>query len=274
MLTWTGDLAVGASATITYTATVHNPDTGDVALTNAVTSPTPGSNCPAGGTDPRCSVTVKLVGVNTLTFTMTPGAPSAAPGQVVALHGHGRELGADPLHRWRRSPPRSAASLDDATYNGDATATGGTVTYTAPNLTWVGTVPAGGTITVTYSVTVNNPDAGNHILAGTLTSASPNSDCPAGSADPRCAATVTVSELTIDSALQPGHGHTRHGGERDDHDRQHRADPLPRDQRQLHHRQHRRPAQRRRQRDRELRDSVDRRDRGGVDRGTSRSAAR
>ena len=52
VLTWTGDLAVGASATITYTVTVHNPDTGDVALTNTVTSPTPGSNCPAGGTDP------------------------------------------------------------------------------------------------------------------------------------------------------------------------------------------------------------------------------
>ena len=53
MLSWTGDLAVGAAATITYSVTVHNPDTGNHILANTVTSATPGSNCPSGGTDPR-----------------------------------------------------------------------------------------------------------------------------------------------------------------------------------------------------------------------------
>ena len=57
-LTWTGTLAVGATATITYSVTVNNPDTGDQVLSNTVTSAAAGSNCPAGGSDPRCTATV------------------------------------------------------------------------------------------------------------------------------------------------------------------------------------------------------------------------
>ena len=82
--------------------------------------------------------------------------------------------------------------LDDAAYDSDAAATSGTVSYTSPNLTWTGTVPASGTVTITFTVTVNNPDTGNMILASTVTSTSPNSDCAAGSTDPRCAAIVTL----------------------------------------------------------------------------------
>ena len=59
--------------------------------------------------------------------------------------------------------------LDDAAYNGDAAASAGSVSYAAPDLSWTGTVPAAGTVTITYSVTVNNPDTGNQILASTVT---------------------------------------------------------------------------------------------------------
>ncbi|MEU7524356.1 YbhB/YbcL family Raf kinase inhibitor-like protein [Saccharothrix sp. NPDC042600] len=41
-LTWTGDLAGGASATITYQVTVDDPVTGDSSLVNSVDSDTPG----------------------------------------------------------------------------------------------------------------------------------------------------------------------------------------------------------------------------------------
>ena len=58
-LTWTGNLAPGDTATITYSVTVNNPDTGDHVLANTVTSATAGSNCPSGGTDPRCTATVR-----------------------------------------------------------------------------------------------------------------------------------------------------------------------------------------------------------------------
>ena len=54
--------------------------------------------------------------------------------------------------------------LDDASYDDDAAATAGTVTFTSPSLTWTGNLAAGGTVTITYSVTVNGPDTGNHVL--------------------------------------------------------------------------------------------------------------
>ena len=52
-LTWTGNLAVDASAIITYTVTVTSPDTGDKTLANTVTSADPGSTCPPAGARPR-----------------------------------------------------------------------------------------------------------------------------------------------------------------------------------------------------------------------------
>lgn len=46
-LDWSGELAPGATATITYTVTVDDPDEGDAVLRNAVTSDTPGARCAA-----------------------------------------------------------------------------------------------------------------------------------------------------------------------------------------------------------------------------------
>ncbi len=82
--------------------------------------------------------------------------------------------------------------LDDASYNGDAAATAGSVSYASPNLTWTGNLAVGATATITFSVTVSNPDTGNKILASTITSATAGSNCASGSTDPRCASTVTV----------------------------------------------------------------------------------
>ncbi|WP_157973785.1 DUF7927 domain-containing protein [Desertihabitans aurantiacus] len=44
--------------------------------------------------------------------------------------------------------------LDDATYNDDETATGGTVSYAEPRLTWSGALAPDETVTITYSVTL------------------------------------------------------------------------------------------------------------------------
>ncbi len=57
VLTWTGDLAPGASAVITYSVTVHNPDTGDKLVITTATSAAAGSSCPPGTTAARASVT-------------------------------------------------------------------------------------------------------------------------------------------------------------------------------------------------------------------------
>ena len=81
MLTWTGSLAPGATATITYSATVNNPDTGHGALSNTVVSTATGSNSPAGSRSPGCTVTVTVVaGPLSVTAPATASLGSAAPG--------------------------------------------------------------------------------------------------------------------------------------------------------------------------------------------------
>ena len=208
-LSWTGDLAVGASVTITYSVTINYPDNGDLILTNTITSATAGSNCATASGDPRCTVTLTIVNAATLTITQTAGTASTVAGGVVQYTITIANSVASPYASASVTDPL-AGVLDDAAYKGDATAvitgTGtdaGPVSFTSPNLTWTGTVPATGSITITYSVTVNNPDTGDQILSSTVSSASPDSNCPDGSTDPRCTATVTVSQLTISSAFSP-----------------------------------------------------------------------
>ena len=77
-----------------------------------------------------------------------------------------------------------AAMLDDAGYNGDAAATVGAVSYASPVLTWTGDLAVGASATITYTVTVNNPDTGDKLLVTTVTSAAPGSSCPPGSTAP------------------------------------------------------------------------------------------
>ena len=88
-LTWTGNLAVGASATMTFTVTVNNPDTGDKILAGAITSSTAGSNCAAGGTDPACTLSIP---VSILTIVRPPAASTATPAGDTVLHGHGDQF--------------------------------------------------------------------------------------------------------------------------------------------------------------------------------------
>ena len=109
---------MGAAATITFSVTVNNPDTGDKVLAQTVTSATAGSNCAAGSTDARCSVTVVVL-VPGLTIVQTASPGTAAPGAVVHYtvtvtnSGQTAYTGAaftDPL----------GGVLDDAAYNSDA----------------------------------------------------------------------------------------------------------------------------------------------------------
>jgi hypothetical protein len=74
---WTGNLAIGASATITYSVTVNDPETGNKILANTVTSSTPGSNCPSGSTNPQCAVSMPVVtGVLSITAPAVAGPDS------------------------------------------------------------------------------------------------------------------------------------------------------------------------------------------------------
>ena len=208
-LTWTGDLAVGAAATITFSVTVSNPDTGDKSMASTITSATVGNNCPvSGGTDTDCTTTVTVVNATTLTFTATADTAAAAAGGVVHYTITVANSGLTPFNGATFTAGLGGV-LDDASYDNDAAATAGTATFTSPSLTWTGDVPASGTVTITYSVTVNSPDTGNHVLASTITSTSAGSNCGADSTDPRCTATVNVAALNITasadvSTVSPG----------------------------------------------------------------------
>ena len=201
-LTWTGSLAVGATATITFSATVNNPDAGDKSLVSTVTSTSTGSNCAAGSTDSRCSSTIP---VSILTMAVTASPSTTAPGATVNYTITVTNSGTVAYTGAALADSLSGV-LDDASYNANATATAGSVAYSSPNLTWTGNLAVGAVATITFSVTVSNPDTGNKILTSTLTSATAGSNCASGSTDTRCANTVTVQVPGLTIALTASTG--------------------------------------------------------------------
>ncbi|ATL28692.1 DUF11 domain-containing protein [Streptomyces formicae] len=91
-----------------------------------------------------------------------------------------------------------SGNLDDATYNGDAKASIGKVSYKKPKLGYVGDIAPGQTATVTYSVTVHDPVSGDGKLLNNVDVQTPRSNCDQGSTDPNCA-----SEPVIDYPEPP-----------------------------------------------------------------------
>ena len=195
VLTWTGTLAPGASAVISYTITANNPDTGDKLVITTVASAAAGSSCPPGTTSSPCQLVVPVL-TPALTIVKTAATTSgsnavATPGTVVTYTITVTNTGQTPYAGAAFTDPLTGVT-DDATYNNNAAATAGTVTYTSPTLAWTGDLPVGAAAVITYTVTVKNPDTGDLSLTNTVTSATPGSNCPAGSGDARCTATVTV----------------------------------------------------------------------------------
>jgi uncharacterized repeat protein (TIGR01451 family) len=178
-LTWTGALAAGASATVTYSVTVLAPPKGDGKLRNVVTSDTPGNNCPPGSKDPDCSTTTP---VTNLEIVKVADKQSVKVGEVVTYRVEVRNTGQAPIAGAKFVDDLSDV-LDNATWNGDAKASIGTVSYAAPKLTWTGDLPVGAVAVVTYSVTARGGDG--H-LRNAVSSDTPGNNCPPGSKDPKC----------------------------------------------------------------------------------------
>ena len=189
VLSWSGDLAPGAVATVTYSVTVSRPDAGNHVLANTVISATPGSNCPAsGGTDSDCTATVKVAD---LVIVNQANVASTVPGGVVRYTATFTNAG-QVAYNGITVATDATNVFDDAVPNGDQTATSGTLTVTSTGVTWTGDIPVGGMVTVTGTVTVKNPDPGNKTLTATLISAAPGNNCPSGGSDPRCTSTIAV----------------------------------------------------------------------------------
>ena len=209
-LTWTGTLAVGASATITFSVTVNSPDTGNKSLASTVTSTTASSNCAGGSTDTQCSSTVG-VSVLTIAMTVSPASPATVtPGSTVSYTITVTNSGTVAYTGAGLTDALSGV-LDDASYDLDATATAGSVSFSSANLAWTGSLAVGAAATITFSVTVNSPDTGNKSLASTVTSATAGSNCASGSTDARCASTVTVLVPGLTIALTANSASTTPG---------------------------------------------------------------
>ncbi|MFB7800893.1 GEVED domain-containing protein, partial [Isoptericola sp. NPDC056134] len=189
MLSWSGAIPAGATATITYTVTIPKDGRGDHRLTNVVVADVPGTNCADSSQDPACR-TDNETGVDTpaLTITKTADATNPEPGDAVtytitAIND------TNVNYRDAHLTDDLTDVLDDATFDpATLTATRGTATYDEPVIDWTGTIPAGRRATITYHVTVNNPDTGNQRLTNAVVAAddAPNTNCSAGSTDPAC----------------------------------------------------------------------------------------
>ena len=189
-LTWTGSLAAGAGATITYSVRVSNPDTGNRTLTHTAVSSNPGNTCPSGGTAAQCSTTVTVL-VPALNITTQAGVTTTTPGATVGFTVTIANTG-QTAYTGITVTDSLAGVLDDATYNGNAAATGGSVTFTSPTLTWTGNLAIGATVTITFSATVADPDTGDRRLTVVSASAAAGSVCATGNTNAACTVTVTV----------------------------------------------------------------------------------
>jgi len=90
--------------------------------------------------------------------------------------------------------------LDDAAYNGDVTADIGAATVTGDRLDWSGTLPVGGVAHITYSVTVNGPQA---LGDGSLVNVVSSPGCDDFAA---CTTTHEVGDYTYSKTSDPAPG--------------------------------------------------------------------
>ena len=166
-ISWSGPLAAGQTVTVTYSVTLKGGGDGHVRNVafappgTGTNPPTPDCTTPGGV---PCAVVETLLPKLTITKTAnrtalpavgqtivyTVTVNNAGPGDFTAAH---LATFSDDL----------SAVLDDATMNvATITASRGTATFTSPNLAWSGTLPAGQSATITYTLTYTG--AGDHVL--------------------------------------------------------------------------------------------------------------
>lgn len=163
LLSWTGPLAVGESVSLTYSATVTAG--GDGTTRNIAWVPndpetptTPSCEVPNDGTDPvtgePCAVALfelpKLTIAKTANRTELPGVGESVEYTIEVTNvGPGDYTAENPA----TFVDDLGEVLDDATFDGVATASVGTASFADPELRWEGVLVAGESATIAYKVT-------------------------------------------------------------------------------------------------------------------------
>ena len=127
--------------------TVADPDPGDRSLAGTVVSPTAGSVCPSGNPAPSCSVAVPVL-VPALAVTDVAAVSSTTPGSKVA-HTVSIANTGQTAYTQTSVAVALAGALDDASYDGDATASAGSLIIVpgSGQVVWTGDIPVGATVT-------------------------------------------------------------------------------------------------------------------------------
>ncbi|MDT0116430.1 hypothetical protein Q9R20_05440 [Microbacterium sp. PRF11] len=193
-LSWSGALAKGETKTIVYSFTVNTPDTGDKVLANAVVPTGPGND----GTPPPTETKVQTYDVQ-----KTGDKTVANPGEVVTytITVKNTDQAAYTADKPASFTDDLSKVTDDATYNNDAT--NGAV-IDGNTLSWSGTLAVGETKTIVYSVTVNNPDTGDKVLANTVVPTGPGPDDPTPKTFTTKVQTYKVEKSADKSPVNPG----------------------------------------------------------------------
>ena len=198
-LSWSGELAVGETVEVTYSVTVNDPISGDQQLVNAVVPSGPGGTCE----DPADCVTETPVQA----YTVSKAASSTVvePGDVVTytvtVENTGQVAYAD--GSLASFTDNLSSVLDDATFNG-APPSGATLS--GSTLSWSGALAVDETVTVTYSVTVNDPISGDQQLVNAVVPSGPGGSCedPADCVTETPVQAYSVSKVASSSVVEPG----------------------------------------------------------------------
>ena len=193
VLTWSGAVPVGGSVTVTYSVTVNTPASGDRVMNNVVVPGASGQCVDAAD----CDVSTP---VRSFAVLKTADVSEVIPGDTVTYTVEVTNTGeAD----YTALSPASfeddlAEVLDDATFNDDAS-DGASFDDTTGVLTWSGAVAVGTTVTVTYSVTVNDPSTGDQVLTNVVVTPS-SGNCPEGSTDAACTTASNSGTYTVEKS--------------------------------------------------------------------------
>jgi fimbrial isopeptide formation D2 family protein/uncharacterized repeat protein (TIGR01451 family) len=165
-LSWSGALQPGQVVTITYSVTVNDGTSGEILSNVASGTATPTTPNPADPTGPQipgqpivpptATTEHPVIGSGfTISKSAAPASGTAVEaGDTIEYTITGTNTGDTALDPAEIVDDLSGV-LDDAAYNDDVTADRGTPTVTGSTLTWTGSIPQGESVTIRYSVTVD-----------------------------------------------------------------------------------------------------------------------
>lgn len=166
-LAWTGTLQPGQTVTITYSVTVGDDASGEILRNSVSGSGTPTTPNPGDPTGPQVpgepivppAVTTEhpVIGSGfTISKSADPASGTAvSAGDTITYSITGTNTGDTDLDPAEIADDLSDV-LDSAVYNDDVTADRGTVRVSGSTLTWTGGIPRGESVTIRYTVTVDD----------------------------------------------------------------------------------------------------------------------